>query len=89
MGFTLLELAEGGVSLEMRPDDLGGLRRRLTAAFGEIGIIEHATFDEVVAAGERFLFVSDWDSPCLISTTAAGADMLRGMSESAHAIAAE
>ena len=80
---TLLDLDNGTASLEMSSGDLDGVLSRL-ARFGAVTIEDRATYELVKVGGEEFLYINEWDEPCLISTAAAGSRMLATISASGH-----
>jgi hypothetical protein len=73
---SLLELPSGNVSLEFDAADAGRLSAALAAA-GPVRVLERSALHDLVEfEGERFLYYREWD-PCLISTSPAGASVLR------------
>ncbi|MCM8729428.1 hypothetical protein ACFO8O_00405 [Hephaestia sp. GCM10023244] len=74
----LIELDAGNVSLEYRPEDAAVVRRRLGEA-GRLRVTKAATHDVISVAGMRFIAMNDWDEPCLISQSTAGAALLRSI----------
>lgn len=71
-----MTLSGGGVSLEFDPADAPAVREVIARRYGRMrrrwfGIATAVTF-----GGERFVFQNEWNDPCLISRSDAGADML-------------
>jgi hypothetical protein len=75
---SLIELSDGGVSLELADCDPERLAAEAIAAqLGPLATLERAAlYDVVELGGERFLYYHEWD-PCLISTSPKGARLLR------------
>lgn len=77
MPVCLLELSDGGVSLELGAGALDKVAEAICARFGPLVTLERAAlYDVVEVAGERLLYYHEWD-PCLISTSPEGARLLR------------
>ncbi len=74
----LIELDAGNVSLEYRREDAGVVRRRLGEA-GRLRVTKAATHDVISVAGMKFIAMNDWNEPCLISQSIAGAALLRSI----------
>ncbi len=81
MTVSLLELSEGGCSLEFEPEDLPAVKAAIHALFGKVRIESHVITSTVRFGGEDFTFQNEWDDPCLITSTAAGEAMLRRLAE--------
>lgn len=75
---NLLELEGGNVSLEYRPAEAKALTAALRRA-GRIRVQKAATHDIVSLNGMSFIAVNEWDDPCLISHSPAGAAFLRAL----------
>ena len=78
MPVSLIELAGGGVSLELGAGDFDSVVQvlpRLGLA-PPVTLERSALYDVVEVAGERLLYCHEWD-PCLLSTSAARASLLR------------
>src|SRR3546814_2554213 len=78
IAMKLIELDAGNVSLEYRPEDEAVVKRRLGEA-GRLRVTKAATHDVISVAGMRFIAMNDWDEPCLISQSIAGAALLRSI----------
>jgi hypothetical protein len=79
MPVSLLELSDGGVSLELGAGDLDKVAEAICGrlGLGPLVTLERAAlYDVVEVAGEQLLYYHEWD-PCLISTSPAGARLLR------------
>ncbi|MCS3449379.1 MULTISPECIES: hypothetical protein [Bradyrhizobium] len=77
MSVSLLEMGQGSVSLEFDDADVIEVRATIAGQYGAIRVIESAaTYDEVEFGGERFLHYHEW-TPCLISQSDKGREMLR------------
>ena len=72
----LLELPEGMLSLEFLPAEGDEVMRRLKQ-FGPVKRRWHASYDKITVGNVDFLRENEWDQPCLISTSPAGAALLR------------
>jgi hypothetical protein len=72
----LLELPEGMVSLEFEPSERDHVIERLKK-FGSFRRHPQATFVKVSVGREQFIYENEWDDPCFISTSVAGANLLR------------
>jgi hypothetical protein len=72
----LLKLPEGMVSLEFLPSERDELMRRLRH-FGTVKRQPQASYDRISVGAVQLIHEDEWDEPCLISTSAAGADLLR------------
>ena len=72
----LLQLPKGMVSLEFPPSERDDLMRRL-ALLGSVKRQRHASHEKVSVGAVQFIHEDEWDEPCLISTSVAGADLLR------------
>ena len=77
MVISLLELDGGGIALEFEEVDFDALRAAITSRFGVIRMLEQAAlYSDVEFGGERFLYYHEW-TPCLISRSETGKNMLR------------
>ena len=72
----LIELDTGNVSLEYSAKEAAAVKRRLRRA-GVVSIAKAATYDVVSVGGMSFIAMNEWDEPCLISQSSAGAALLR------------
>ena len=78
---NLLVLDDHKASLEMRPDEVGDTLARLRA-LGGYSIEPMVTYDLVRADGSEFIYLDEWDAPCLISADAAGSAILAWIEQS-------
>ncbi len=84
----LLELPDGMVSLEFQASERGGLMERL-GKFGSVRRQPQARYVRISVGPEQFVYQDEWDEPSLISTSKAGAKLLRRLVASpAHSKAA-
>lgn len=72
---TLLELDGGKASLELACGEIAGVLRSLERV-GDVVIERRATHEVIRVAGHDFVYVDEWDAPCLISGDAAGTTIL-------------
>ena len=72
----LLELPDGMVSLEFESAEGEQLMRSLEQ-FGTVKRRVQPTYDEVSVGTVQLIHEHEWDEPCLISTSAPGASLLR------------
>ena len=72
----LLELPEGMVSLEFEPSERDALMERLKK-HGSFKKRLYATHAKISIGADQFIYENEWDEPCLISTSASGASLLR------------
>jgi hypothetical protein len=77
MACRILELPEGSASLEFLEVDVSLVKQEIERRWGEPRLEQHATFVKVMFGVETFLHTNEWDAPCLISNTTAGAKLLR------------
>lgn len=74
---SLLELKEGGCSLEFAIEDIDRVRTALSARYGSPTVTKYPVLT-VYAFGETELtFQNEWDDPCLVACTPTGEVMLR------------
>jgi hypothetical protein len=77
MAISLLELKDGGVSLEFAEEDVDDLVKAIQERFGEIQTVKKLAAHDLVEFGaEQFIYYYEWD-PCLISQSPRGAEMLQ------------
>ena len=76
MAVSILNLTEGGVSLEFDSGDTKAVREAIRRRYGPLRRRWHVLSADVTFGGERFVFQNEWNDPCLISRSAAGAEML-------------
>ena len=72
---TLLELDGGKASLELARGEIAEVLRSLERV-GRVEIERRATHELIRVAGHDFVYVDEWDEPCLISGDAAGTTIL-------------
>lgn len=72
----LLELDKGLVSLELRPDELGGVLDSLRS-LGGFERQQRVSHDIVSAGGSDLILVDEWHEPCLLSQELVGTQILR------------
>jgi hypothetical protein len=72
----ILELRTGNVSLEFNPAERVEIWQRLEQ-FGKIRRERHVIHDVVKVGKVDLIYYHEWDEPCLISTSRAGAGLLR------------
>jgi len=73
---SILNLSDGGVSLEFDSGDTEAVREAIRKRYGPLRRRCHVMSAEVTFGGERFAFQNEWNDPCLISRSASGAEML-------------
>ena len=76
----LLDLDPDGLSLEFSTAEWPAVLDRL-GLHGDVEREQHATFDVLGVAGEKFIYANDWDEPCLISSSPSGNSILRKIAE--------
>lgn len=81
MSISLLELANGRVSLEFEESDFSVIVKTIRDIHGVPNKTLKATYTEYQFEGSRFLFQNEWEEPCLISTSAKGDAILRFLAE--------
>lgn len=74
---SLLELKEGGCSLEFALVDIDRVRRALTARYGNPKITKQPVLTIYTYGRTELTFQNEWDDPCLVASTPAGEAMLR------------
>jgi len=72
---NLVDLASGSMSLEFARDEQPIVMERLNA-LGDVQISDRATYATMRVAGIDLIYMNEWDEPCLISSTTAGAALL-------------
>lgn len=85
----LLPLPDGTASLEFMPFEAAFIRSAIASLYGDYArepIIDGA---RLRFACEDFLYIDEWDQPCVIATTYRGAGMLRTIVDSLAAPEAE
>lgn len=76
MAISILNLSGGGVSLEFSSNDAKAVREAIRQRYGRMRRRWLTRSADVTFGGERFVFQNDWKDLCLISRSAAGAEML-------------
>ena len=71
-----MTLTGGGVSLEFDTADAPTVRKAIARRYGRMRRRWLVLAAEVTFGGESFVFQNEWNDPCLISRSAAGAEML-------------
>ncbi len=74
---TLLKLEQGGVSLEFAPGDAAAVRAAVAELFGTPTTKWFVETADVSFGGETFVYSTEWDDYCLISSAQNGEKMLR------------
>lgn len=76
---SLLELKEGGCSLEFAVEDIDLVRKALSARYGSPKVTKHAVLTVYTFGETGLTFQNEWDDPCLIASTPDGEAMLRAV----------
>ncbi|MBU1541168.1 MAG: hypothetical protein KKC29_08545 [Alphaproteobacteria bacterium] len=76
MAVSILNLSDGGVSLEFDSRDAKAVREAIRKRYGPIRRRWHVMSADVSFGGELFVFQNEWSDPCLISRSTTGAEML-------------
>lgn len=76
MAISILTLSDGGVSLEFSSTDAKAVREAIRQRYGRMRRRWFVVSADVTFGGERFIFQNEWNDPCLISRSPAGASML-------------
>ena len=71
----LLDLSNGGASLEFSPGEAAAVMAR-SRAMGEVTVRHEATFDVLSIGSEEITYLDEWDQPCLIAGTPSGRALL-------------
>ena len=74
----ILDISPGSLSLEFAPYEKAIVMQRLED-FGRITVAHEATFDRIKVAQVELIYLNEWDEPCLISSTPAGARLLKSI----------
>ena len=74
----ILDLPEGKISLEFKPREASQILRRLEQ-FGSVRRTPGAIHQLITVGKVELIYYSEWDEPCLISTTLAGSNLLRDL----------
>lgn len=69
------------LSLEFAPGDRAALQAVIGDLFGEADVKKHIVASTVQIDGEDFTYQSEWDDPCLISSTARGEKILQAIAD--------
>ncbi len=78
----VLELSDGNCSLEVGELSLVELKKCIERLWGAVEIGPYITSQSVRFGDCDFVFQNEWDDPCLISLSTAGASHLRRLAES-------
>lgn len=76
MAVSLLTVGEH-LSLEFDPSDLDAVKSYVRERFPDVATKSFAFLSSVRFGGTDFTFQNEWDSPCLISDSARGDELLR------------
>lgn len=71
----LIELPDDGSSLEFSPAETASVMSALRA-FGNVSIVHRPTFDLISLNDIQFVYMDEWDEPCLIANSLEGKDLL-------------
>ena len=69
------------VSLEFEPEDKEVVKAAVRESFGEPKVTQHGISSTVQIDGEEFTYQNEWDDPCLITSTARGAEILQAIAD--------
>lgn len=69
------------VSLEFDPEDKEVVKAAIRESFGEPKVTQHVISSTVRIDGEEFTYQNECDDPCLISSTARGAEILQTIAD--------
>lgn len=81
MAVSVLELSNGGVTLEFEVKDISEVRRVIRQLYGPMRRRWFVPAAQVTFGGERFVFQNVWSDPCLIASSPDGGEMLRRVAE--------
>ncbi|MGJ3629382.1 hypothetical protein AB5I41_25625 [Sphingomonas sp. MMS24-JH45] len=79
----MLELDGGKASLELACGEIVDVLRSLERV-GRVLVERRATHELIRVAGHDFVYVDEWDQPCLISGDAAGTTILAAIANGDH-----
>lgn len=85
MSISLLELANGRVSLEFEESDFSVIVQTIRDIHGLPNKTLKTTYTEYQFGGSRFLFQNEWEDPCLISTSVDGDAILKSLANQLEA----
>jgi hypothetical protein len=74
---SLLELKDGGCSLEFTLADINRLRTELSVRYGKPKVTKYPILTVYTFGRTELTFQNEWDDPCLIASTPDGVAMLR------------
>jgi hypothetical protein len=69
------------ISLEFDPEDKEVVKTAIRESFGEPKVIQHVISSTVQIDGEEFTYQNEWEDPCLITSTARGAEILQAIAD--------
>lgn len=79
MTIELLELQDGGTSLEFEEADIAAVLDVAHARFGKLEVERHVLHAIYRFGGCEFIFQNEWDDPCLIAGGPEGVEILRAL----------
>ena len=74
---SLLELKDGGCSLEFALEDMDRVRAALSVRYGTPKVTKYPILTVFRFGRTEPTFQNEWDDPCLIAITSDGVAMLR------------
>ncbi|MDO6589283.1 hypothetical protein DS901_03465 [Loktanella sp. D2R18] len=79
MTIKLRMLSGAGSSLEFDPDDTNQVRGAIHDCYGKPWDHQNITHIDFKFGGADFIFLDEWDAPCLIASTQEGTNILQAL----------